>query len=76
MSLEVNSNGALLREHVKSSYSETKKYFISTSAMSMATKFGKVVTYHEGLPHIKSHKFWSRGLLKSRGKLELLYIYC
>ena len=76
MSLEVNSNGALLREHVKSSYSETKKYFISTSAMSMATKFGKVVTYHDGLPHIKSHTFWSRGLLKSRGKLELLYIYC
>ena len=28
---------------------------ISTTAISMATKFGRVVTYHEELPPILSH---------------------
>ena len=37
--------------------------------MPMATKLGRVVTYHEELPSIKSHDPLSRGLARSHDKL-------
>ena len=52
--LEINSNGEFKREHVES-YSLTTKKHISTTAMPMATKRGRVATDHEGLPPMKSH---------------------
>ena len=33
------------------------KYYMSTTKMPIATKLGKIVTYHEGLLPIKSHDF-------------------
>ena len=47
------NNGGFKREH-EEPYSSTIQGIIST-AMSMATKLYRVVTYHEGLPSIKSH---------------------
>ena len=32
-----------------------KKHYISTTTIAMVTKLGRVVTYHEDLPHIKLH---------------------
>ena len=32
-----------------------RKHCVSTTTLSVATKLGKVVTYHEGLPLLKSH---------------------
>ena len=45
---------AKLSEHVESCSSTTKN--ISTTTISMFTKLGKAVTYHEGLSPIKSHE--------------------
>ena len=35
--------------------------------MSITTKYGRVVTYHEGLPPTKSHDLWSGGGLGRSG---------
>ena len=32
-------------------------YYISTTTMFMATKFGKMVTFHDGFSPIKAHDF-------------------
>ena len=40
---------------LKKSVAHVKKTCISTTTLPMATKFGRAVTYHEGLPPIKSH---------------------
>ena len=42
----------------------------------MATKLGRMVAHLTGLLPIKSQKFWSCGLAKSRGKTKPLYIHC
>ena len=67
--LETNSNDGFKQEHVESCSSTTKKTF-STTIVPMATKLGKVVTYREGLPSIKSPAFKSRGLARSCDKLK------
>ena len=47
--LEINSNDKLKQEHQESFSSATK------SISSLATKLRRVMTYHAGLPPIKSH---------------------
>ena len=42
--------------------------------MPMATKYSRVVTYHEVLPPIKSHVPLKRSLTKLCHKLEALYL--
>ena len=51
--LEIKSNSGLRREHLESSSSATENVTITTA--TIATKLDKVVTYHEGVPPIKSH---------------------
>ena len=52
----LDSNDGFKREHVELSPSMWNyERIISTTIMPMATKLGKVVTYHEWLPPIKSH---------------------
>ena len=43
--------------------------------MSMATKFGRVVTYLKWLPPIKSHEPLIKWSLKSRDKLKTLDLH-
>ena len=42
--------------------------------MQMTTKFGKVLTYHEGFPPIKLHNLWSRVLERLRDRVKILYL--
>ena len=59
--LEINSNGGFKQQHVESD-SSTSKTIVSPLPQCLATKRVRVVTYHEGLPPIKSHDFlimWS-----------------
>ena len=51
--IKINSNGRFRREHVESCPSTTKN--ISTTTKPMATKLGRMMTYHERLPFKKSH---------------------
>ena len=45
--------------------------------MTMSTKLGKMVTYHEVLLHIELLNLWSRILARSHDKLLPLYVqYC
>lgn len=44
-----------------------QKQYISTSTILLATKLGRVVTYSERLPLVKSYEILS-GFLKSRNK--------
>ena len=41
--------------------------------MPMVTKLGRMVTYCEGFPPIKSHDPWVHGLLRSCDKVKPLY---
>ena len=54
--LEINSNGGFKQQHVESG-SLTSKSIVSPLPQYLATKRVRVVTYHEGLPPIKSHDF-------------------
>ena len=62
--LEINSNNRLKRA-CAILFCNHEKYYISTTTMPMATKFGIVKNCHEWLQPIKSHE-WPRGLPKSR----------
>ena len=55
-SLEINSNGGLKRNHLEFSSSATKNIISPLPRCLWLTKLGRVVTYHEGLPPIKSHE--------------------
>ena len=50
---EININDGFKSEHVRSCFLTTKKY-ISIATISLTTKLGRMVTYHESLPPIKS----------------------
>ena len=58
--LEINSDGGFKQEHVESCSSTSKnifpmpQYFISTRAVSMTIKLGRMATYLEKLLAIKS----------------------
>ena len=58
--LEINSNGKFKQGHAES-FPLTKKKNIFFTTMPVATKLRSVVTYHEGVPPIKSHALiiWS-----------------
>ena len=51
--LEMNINDGFKSEHVRSCSLTTKKY-ISIATISLTTKLGRMVTYHESLPPITS----------------------
>ena len=51
----LNSNGGLKREYLEFSSPATKNIISPLTTMSMVTKLCRVVTYHEGLPTIRSH---------------------
>ena len=50
---EMNINDGFKSEHVRSCSLTTKKY-ISIATISLTTKLGRMVTYHESLPPITS----------------------
>ena len=50
---ETNINDGFKSEHVRSCSLTTKKY-ISIATISLTTKLGRMVTYHESLPPITS----------------------
>ena len=49
--------------------------YISTTAISMNTKIGMVVTYHKELPPMKSHYLFITCPVRSRDKRKPLYIH-
>ena len=51
---ETNSNGEFKRKHVES-YLQPLEHYISTTAVCMTIKLGRVVTYLEWFLSIKSH---------------------
>ena len=53
---------------------DNKKHYISTTIVFMATKLGRITTYLDGVPSIKTHNLWSHDLVTSRDKFKLLYL--
>ena len=60
-------------QYVDSCSQIIKKHYPSAITKPMTTKHGKMETYYESLPPIKSRDLWSRGLARSGDKLKPLY---
>ena len=61
-SLEIHSSGGSKRGQMWNLAFNYKRRYISTTTMPMATKVGRMMTYHEGLTTEKSHDLSSRVL--------------
>ena len=66
--LAINSNSGFEREHVESCSSTTKKIIspLRQCLLPITTKFGRVLTHHEGLAPIKLHDsliMWSSEIM-------------
>ena len=50
-----------------------KNHYISTTRVSVATKFDRIITCLDGLIPIKAMTLWSHGLARSRDRLKALH---